>query len=134
MTLTMTLILTSLWEGFSWASLSGALMLSVIYVAIRIGRYLRLRRRPHREDAFTSETSDGVPLGLSVDYDRLPMLELERVVQCMTCDGLHVDAERRAPFGGRVLAVMCRQCRDRGRARWIADHGVDLPQAVARQR
>ena len=127
----------ALWIALSDGSLAGIATLGVICLAILIGRYLRRDpawRRPRQEDGFMHETSDGVPLGLSVDYDHLPMIERPRTESCMQCGALHLDAERRMSRGSRVLALMCRDCREVGRARWIADHGADLPRAVARPR
>jgi len=129
----------ALWEALADGSLAGTAMLGVICIAILIGRHLRRdpvpRRgtRRHRED-FAHETTDGVPLGLSADYDRLPMIERPYAYYCMTCDALHLDGERRMSNGSHVLAMMCRDCREVGRARWIAEHGADLPRAVARHR
>jgi len=79
-------------------------------------------------------TEDGVPLGLSRDYDQLPLAEPLRIVRCQLCDGMHEDAERLMADGCRVLAVRCPGCRERGRSRWIAEHHVELPAAIARYR
>ncbi len=77
------------------------------------------------------ETISGVPLGLSRDYDQLPLVEPARLVRCMPCGRKHADGRRRDADGCLVMAVMCRECRERGRERWIAEHVVELPRAVA---
>jgi hypothetical protein len=80
------------------------------------------------------ETIVGVPLGLSRDYDRLPAVETPRVVHCSTCSGLHEDSVRQVEDGVKILAGMCKACREEGRETWIAENRADLPRAVARYR
>jgi hypothetical protein len=77
------------------------------------------------------ETIGGVPLGLSRDYDHLPRTGPLRAVRCATCDQWYEDVERLLEDGCCVLAIMCVACRERGRARWIADARIELPRAVA---
>jgi hypothetical protein len=76
------------------------------------------------------ETIAGVPLGLSRDYDHLPVTGLLRSISCQLCDRRHADVERLTADGCRVLAIMCPTCRAEGRARWIAAQVVDLPVAI----
>ena len=78
------------------------------------------------------ETIIGVPLGLSRDYDHLPQTGPLHLVRCQACERLHEDALRQASDGCRILACMCQTCREKGRARWIAENRVELPRAVAR--
>lgn len=79
-------------------------------------------------------TTDGLPLGLSVDYDALALAGSARAVTCTVCDQVHEDCERRLSDGCRVLAVLCPDCRRRGRQRWCDAHAPAIPQAIARYR
>jgi hypothetical protein len=81
-----------------------------------------------------AETIADVPLGLSRDYDRLPRTGLLRLARYQTCDRMHEDVERQFAEGSRCLALMCRPCREQGRARWIAANTARLPRAIARWR
>lgn len=85
-------------------------------------------------NVYGRETLAGVPLGLSRDYDYLPRAETLRSRQCTTCYLMYWDAERLAADGVKVLTVMCKDCREKGRDRWIAENCVPLPVAVARYR
>jgi hypothetical protein len=80
------------------------------------------------------ETIGGVPLGLSRDYDHLPRTGPLRLICCQTCSGLYEDVERLAADGCKVLAVMCKDCREKGRLKWMAAQHVELPTAVATYR
>jgi hypothetical protein len=80
------------------------------------------------------EEISGVPLGLSRDYDQLPLTEPLHIVRCQICDGLYEDAMRLMADGCRVLAVMCAGCRAQGRTRWISAQRIELPAAIARYR
>ena len=89
----------------------------------------------------TGVTSDGMPLGLSSDYDLLPRTGALREVWCSICGRPHEDVERMLADGVRVLALMCGPCRAQGRAQLIAEAAkrvdpprVDLPRAIARYR
>lgn len=82
-------------------------------------------------ESLERETIAGVPIGLSRDYDHLPRTGPLRAIYCSTCLLPHDDVARLTADGCRVLAIMCRACREEGRARWIAEHRVDLPRAVA---
>ena len=81
-----------------------------------------------------NEEISGMPLGLSRDYDLLPKVGPLRMRYCTVCDKVHEDAERLTADGCRVLAIMCSDCRTKGRDRWIVDHVTDLPRAVAHYR
>lgn len=52
-------------------------------------------------------------------------------MRCSTCWKLHEDVERLMTDGCRVLAIMCGSCREKGRARWIAERRVELPRAIS---
>lgn len=73
-----------------------------------------------------------VPLGLSTEYDELPIVEPLRAVHCQLCWLSYQDAPRALPDGMRVMACMCNACRTKAREQWIAAHRVELPRAVAR--
>ena len=77
------------------------------------------------------ETISGVPLGLSRDYDHLPRTGPPRLIYCQICSGLHEDVERLTSDGCRVLAIMCKCCREEGRQKWIEAQVIDLPAAIA---
>lgn len=77
------------------------------------------------------ETISGVPLGLSRDYDHLPRTGPTRWIYCQKCLRRHQDVERLTEDGCRVLAIMCKDCREKGRRKWIEAQVLDLPVAVA---
>lgn len=81
----------------------------------------------------SKETIAGVPIGLSRDYDQLPQTGPLRSVRCSTCWQEYEDVERCLMDGVRILALTCGSCREKGRARWIAERAnrVELPRAVA---
>jgi hypothetical protein len=80
------------------------------------------------------ETIARVPLGLSRDYDRLAETGPLCHVRCSPCGKSYADVERLMADGCRVMAAMCGDCREKGRAQWIAENRVELPRAVARRR
>ena len=80
------------------------------------------------------ETIGGVPLGLSRDYEHLPQTGPLRAVRCSSCWQLYEDVERMTADGCRVLVMMCIDCREQGRMRWIAASRVELPKAFATYR
>lgn len=81
-------------------------------------------------------TALGVPLGISQDYDQLPLAGALRTVVCQACRCIYEDGERVAADGCRVMAVLCWVCRQEARTRWIAERctTVSLPRAIARYR
>lgn len=78
------------------------------------------------------EDISGVPLGLSRDYDRLSRAAPLRDTLCLGCWGRYEDGERLTADGCRVIALMCGDCRSRGRERWIEEHRAPLPTAIVR--
>ena len=80
--------------------------------------------------SFERETVAGVPIGLSRDYDHLPCTGPLRAVRCDGCWQLYEDVEREWSDGCQILAVMCRGCRERSRAQWIAEQRAELPRAI----
>jgi hypothetical protein len=84
--------------------------------------------------AFGREDIDGVPLGISRDYDYLPRVTDLRLVHCMTCWQRYADAARRQLDGVECRALRCKLCREEAREAWIVKNRADLPHAVARYR
>jgi hypothetical protein len=84
--------------------------------------------------AYGREDVDGIPLGMSRDYDFLPRVTALRHVQCMTCWQTYADAARRQPDGVECRTLRCKLCREEARETWIAENRADLPRAVARYR
>lgn len=76
------------------------------------------------------ETLDGLPLGLSLEYDHLPRTGPLRMIHCGCCWRLYEDVERLTADGTRVMAVMCEACREKGRLKWLMENYVELPAAV----
>lgn len=79
------------------------------------------------------ETVAGVPLGISRDYDYLPLAEPIHLVRCSSCWKDHEDGKRQLEDGVCILAF-CKRCREELRAEWIRNTPVTLPRAIARFR